>query len=169
MLYVTPKDGAFSCEIVGGTRDLNAGQLVDRVGVMLGLSFPCGAALERLALENQKKVPARRVKTEDGFVHLSGLENVARAMYEETGDGALTAAAVFHYLSDAVIGMSRDFRAKYGELPLLFAGGVMSNGIVRAAVEGSLSQVFFAAPAFSADNAAGIALLAEARYRAEHK
>lgn len=167
MLCVTPKDGAFSCEIVGGTRDLNAGQLVDRVGVMLGLSFPCGVALEKMAIENTAAIPKRRVKTEEGFVHLSGLENVARALYDETGDKALTAAAVFAYLSDAMIGMSRDFRKKYGDMPLLFAGGVMSNGIIRAAVEKALSDVYFASPAFSADNAAGIGLLTEERYLSE--
>ena len=37
--------------VVGKTLDLNAGQAVDRVGVMLGCSFPCGIELERLALE----------------------------------------------------------------------------------------------------------------------
>lgn len=167
MLYVTPRDGAFSCDIAGGTRDLNAGQLVDRVGVMLGLSFPCGAALERLALENKERVPSRKIKTENGFVHLSGLENVARALYEETKDKSLTAAAVFRYLSDAVIAMSRDFRAAYGEMPLLFAGGVMSNGIIRSAVKSVLTDVYFAEPSFSADNGAGIALLTEARYLTE--
>ena len=39
---------------IGGTLDLNAGQAVDRVGVMMGLKFPCGAALEKLALGTDK-------------------------------------------------------------------------------------------------------------------
>ena len=39
----------FSCEIVGGTLDINAGQLIDRVGVAMGLSFPCGKELEAIA------------------------------------------------------------------------------------------------------------------------
>ena len=169
MLYVLPENGAFSCEIVGGTKDLNGGQLVDRIGVMLGLSFPCGIALEKLALENTKKIPARKIKTEQGYVHLSGLENVAQTLYRETGDAPLTAAAVFRYLSDAVIGMSRDFRATYGDLPLLYAGGVMSNAIIRENVTAALANVHFAEPAFSSDNGAGIALLTEERYRAEKK
>lgn len=166
LLLVTPKDGAFACEIVGGTKDLNGGQLVDRIGVALGLSFPCGVALETLAFENKKKIPARKIKTEQGYVHLSGLENVAQALYRETGDKALTAAAVFRYLSDAVIGMSRDFRALYGDLPLLYAGGVMSNTIIRERVTSEISNAYFAEPAFSSDNGAGIALLTEERFRA---
>ena len=40
----------FSAEIVGDTADISAGQLVDRAGVMLGLKFPCGGELEKLAL-----------------------------------------------------------------------------------------------------------------------
>jgi tRNA A37 threonylcarbamoyltransferase TsaD len=35
--------------ILGQTLDLNAGQAVDRVGVMLGMHFPCGEELEALA------------------------------------------------------------------------------------------------------------------------
>ena len=37
--------------LVGRSLDLKAGQAVDRVGVLLGLSFPCGPELERLALQ----------------------------------------------------------------------------------------------------------------------
>ncbi len=165
MLRVFPENAAFSAEIVGGTRDLNAGQLVDRVGVMLGLAFPCGAALEKLAGENEKKLPKRKIKSENGYVHLSGLENIARAEFAKSEDRAYVAALVFRYLSDAVIGMSRDFRASYGDMPLLFAGGVMSNGIIKENVKRELDRVYFAEPAFSADNAAGVALLTEARYK----
>ena len=42
-ILVSPDcDDVFTCEIVGRTLDLNAGQLVDRTGVMMGLQFPCG-------------------------------------------------------------------------------------------------------------------------------
>lgn len=37
----------FSCEVVGGSRDLHAGQVIDRIGVLLGLAFPAGPALEK--------------------------------------------------------------------------------------------------------------------------
>lgn len=162
MLLVRPSENGFSAEIVGGTRDLNAGQLVDRIGVMLGLAFPCGAALEALALTNTKKIPCRKVRSENGYVHLSGVENIVRKLYDETGDAALCAAFLLDYLAKAVIEMSRDLRLMAGEdVPIVYAGGVMSNTVIRAAVERTLANVFFAEPAFSTDNAAGIALLAE--------
>ena len=47
---------------------------------------------------------------------------------------------------------------KYGRLPLLYAGGVMSNSIIRKSYESKYSA-YFAEPEFSADNAAGIAYL----------
>lgn len=162
MLYVKGHADGFTAEIIGGTRDLNAGQLIDRIGVMLGLSFPCGPALERLAMTNTQPVPHRRVKTEAGYIHLSGLENISRKLYEESKDAALVAAFVLQYLADAVVAMSRDLRAMRGEdTPILYAGGVMSNSLIREAVTAKLRNVRFATPAFSADNAAGIALLAE--------
>ncbi len=169
MLYVTPKDFGFKAEIVGGTRDLNAGQLVDRIGVMLGLRFPAGPALEALARENKRVVPRRKVKTEDGFVHLSGVENMARSLFEAEKEASLTAAFVFEYLSSAVVAMSESLRERYGEnMPIVYAGGVMSNAIIKDNVTKKISDAYFAAPAFSADNAAGIALLTEERYEAEN-
>ena len=50
-----------------------------------------------------------------------------------------------------------------GQLPLLFAGGVMSNRIIAKKICDRLGECYFAKPAFSADNAAGIALLCRAR------
>ncbi|MCQ2386720.1 MAG: peptidase M22, partial [Clostridia bacterium] len=163
-LLCTPAENGFHAEIVGGTADLHAGQLIDRVGVMLGLPFPCGPALETLARENRKPIPKRKVKTENGFLHLSGFENLARKLYEDTRDKALTAAYVQYLLAEGVTAMSRDFRSAYpgeaGEpVPLVYAGGVMSNGYIREWVQRRLDNTFFAAPVFSADNAAGIALL----------
>ena len=167
MLYAVPDGFGFKAEIIGGTRDLNAGQLVDRIGVMLGLRFPAGPALEALALQNTKALVRRKVKSEDGFVHLSGVENMARALYEKERDAAQTAAFVFDYLSEAIVSMSLQLRERYGsETPIVYAGGVMSNGIIREKVTQKINGAYFAAPAFSADNAAGIALLTEERHKA---
>ena len=47
----------------------------------------------------------------------------------------------------------------YGNLPLIYAGGVMSNSIIRNEFTQKFGA-FFAQPEFSTDNAAGIAVLA---------
>ena len=64
--------------------------------------------------------------------------------------------------------MSRDFRKKMS-LPLVFAGGVMSNTIIRSKIEAELSDVYFAEPALSADNAVGIAALTADAYAENYR
>ena len=47
---------------------------------------------------------------------------------------------------------------RYGNLPLLYAGGVMSNSMIRTKFQQKYNA-YFAAPEFSADNAAGVAIM----------
>lgn len=168
MLYVTKATNGFHTRIVGGTRDLNAGQLIDRIGVALGLAFPAGPALEKLALTYEGKIPRRGVKTENGYVNISGVENQARDLFEKEKNREMTAAFVLDHLSRMMIAMSRDFR-RTEPLPLLFAGGVMSNTIIRREIEKVLPDVYFAEPAFSADNAVGIARLTAEAYENQNQ
>ena len=70
------------------------------------------------------------------------------------------------YLAAVFAGMARQLRGTYGGLPIVWAGGVMSNRRIRAQLE-QLGDCRFAEPAFSADNAAGTALLCRRRYISE--
>ena len=151
----------FDAQLVGGTKDLNAGQAVDRIGVAMGLDFPAGPALEKLALQNDKKIPRPKISGDGMSFHLSGLENLALKLYKDTNDAPLTAAFVLDYIARALEFATNAFRREYGNLPVLFAGGVMSNGIIRSYLS-HYDDTYFATPAFSADNAAGIALLTAA-------
>ena len=158
VLRVTPNGVGFDIELVGETDDINAGQAIDRVGVAMGLSFPCGRELEALAAEYKGKIYKHPVTVRACRCSLSGAENIALKIYRETGDKRAAAAFVFDFICKTLIKMTEDAMAKYGESPVLYAGGVMSNHLMR----GELSALFdasFAEPAFSADNAAGIALL----------
>ena len=60
LVTVSPTDRAFLAETVGGTADVNAGQLIDRVGVYMGLPFPSGKFIEELALQNTAKIPKKK-------------------------------------------------------------------------------------------------------------
>lgn len=51
VLDCTRQHGGYGIECIGGTQDLHAGQLIDRIGVALGLPFPAGPYLEKLARE----------------------------------------------------------------------------------------------------------------------
>ena len=161
VLYVSSySERGFTVELCGGAADLNAGQLVDRVGVALGLSFPCGPALERLAAENTKKIPKPKIAVRGLSANLSGIENQALRLYRETNDAPLVAAYVLDFIAGTLTALTRALLEEKGEIPILYAGGVMSNRRIRAALAPS-GDTAFAEPAFSADNAAGIALLCQ--------
>ena len=161
-LYVRPHQGDFRCDLIGGTLDMNAGQAIDRLGVAMGLSFPCGPEMERLAiLSGETRARGMRVSVKDGRCNLSGLENKALKLFEETGDKAKTAAFVLNFIAETLVHITRDVRGSYPELPVVYSGGVMSCSLIQKRLLGE--NTYFAAPAFSADNASGIALLARRR------
>lgn len=158
LLLVKGGDHGFDTELVGGTKDLNAGQVIDRIGVFLGMPFPAGPHLERAALAYSGKIPTKKVSVDGTYVNLSGLENMARKIYEESGDRGKTAAFVFEYLGNAIALMCDNLVSAYENMPFVFAGGVMCNSIIK----GKLNDRFdarFAEPLMSADNAVGIAEL----------
>lgn len=157
VLYTRPQGDSFSVTLVGETADLNAGQLIDRVGVTLGLRFPCGPALEALAAENRAKLPTPRISVKDCRCNLSGGENMAAKLLRETGDKPLVAAATMEFIARTLCRMRDQLRERYPDIPIVYAGGVMSNKMLAARLADA--NAYFAAPAFSADNAAGVALL----------
>ncbi len=162
-LLVKPRGSSFSSELVGETLDLNAGQVIDRVGVAMGLDFPCGAALEKLAAGFEGKTHRPRISVKDGNCNLSGLENMATELYRKTQDKGAVAALVFDFICRTLMEMCSQLMDRYGRMPVLFAGGVMSNTYMREAISSEFDACF-ATPAFSADNAAGIALLCRREY-----
>lgn len=167
-LAVTPRAPYMAIETVGGSRDLHAGQLIDRIGVMLGLPFPCGPALERLALENKKRLPAAKLSVNGAYCNLSGCENMARRLYEETSDAALTAAFTLDTVARTIEAMTAGLLASRPDLKkVVYAGGVMADGIIRDYLSARFDCVF-GAPEFSADNAAGAAYLTYMRYKFEN-
>ncbi len=158
MLSVKGNGNAFEAELIGGTYDLNAGQVIDRVGVYMGLRFPCGREMEELALSFSGKIPKRKVSVKGYSFNLSGLENIAIKLYDETGDKALTAAFVFEYVSNTLTGVCDNCEKENGKTTFVFAGGVMSNSIIKSKLSGRYDAIF-AEPSLSADNAVGIAAL----------
>lgn len=144
--------------LVASSLDLKGGQAVDRVGVMLGLSFPAGPELERLALQSDAKFKIH--PTMRGCdCSLSGIENQCRAMLDKGVPKEEIARFCLLSLLAALDAMCGALLKEYGDLPVLFAGGVMSNSIIRQALTQRWGASF-ATPEFSADNAAGAAILA---------
>ena len=163
VLLIDPKEAGFSVTLVGETADINAGQAIDRVGVALGLSFPCGRELERLASLYSGRLSSRSVCVRDGRCSLSGVENLALRLWNETGDPSAVAAFVFDFIERTLIEMGEQVMARYGRMPVIFAGGVMSNRWMRKNLS-SRFEAYFSEPEFSADNGAGVALLCRSAF-----
>ena len=168
LLYAEPnEDIGFSAEIIGRTLDISAGQLVDRVGVMLGLTFPCGNELEKLAKESKaKKIPSR-ICIKDGNCNISGAENTAAKMLKEGNPPEDVARFAIEFVGKTIVQMSLAAREKYPDLPIIYAGGVMRNGIIKKMLAKELTNVLFADTALSSDNAVGTAYLGWERYKRE--
>ncbi len=159
IVSVKPSECGFEVELIGGSTDLHAGQAIDRIGVKMGISFPCGKEIERLAKENIKNIPSYKISVTDFSCNLSGLENLALKLYKETNDKCLTAAFVLNFIANTLEKLTDNIRNKYGNIKIVYAGGVMSNKIIQSYISEKFSEVYFAEPEFSADNACGTAIL----------
>ncbi len=144
-------------EKVGGTLDINAGQLIDRIGVKLGLDFPCGAELEKISGDPSSVKP--RIKNTGAFFNMSGIENIANDMIDKGAHASDVAAFVFANVRCALENMLQYAKNTYSDLPVLFAGGVSSNKYLNNYFTEKYGA-YFAEPQFSADNACGVAILA---------
>ena len=164
IIYTTPSErGILQAERIGGTLDINAGQLIDRLGVKMGLSFPCGAAMDRMAAACDAKVPGAPVTVKELDCNLSGLENKALQFWSDTGeDKALTSKYVLHAVAMTLLRLTENLRKRYPDLPVIYAGGVMSSQYVRPFLS---PHGLFADAVYASDNAAGTALLAREAWK----
>lgn len=162
VLSVSPDEkNVFRVERIGGTLDLNAGQVIDRAGVMMGLKFPCGASLEKAALSYSGTPDRVSVSVKGVECNLSGAENKAEKLYLETGDKERCAAYVISYVCRTLMKMTENLRSLNATAPIIYAGGVMSCSLIKKELSRFGS---FAQPEFSSDNAAGIALMTRNKY-----
>lgn len=157
-LFVEPKEAGFSVRIIGKTQDLNAGQAIDRAGVLMGLRFPAGRRMEELSKTSTEPLPPIRVSVKEGVCNLSGLENQAKQLFEKTQNPALVSRFVFAFVGKTLVKLTEFVDSLHPGIPILYAGGVMSNQYLQELL-GKREKTYFAKPEFSSDNAAGIALL----------
>ena len=159
LLRVEPEeDGvAVRAEILGGTSDISAGQLIDRTGVLLGLSFPAGKGVEKLSRQAQKR-EYYKVKVNGLTFSLSGMENKVRQMVQRGEEPAEIAWFAQETVCRVVQACTKAAMEEYPGLPVLCSGGVASNGRLKELLRQNCGALF-AQPRFSTDNAMGTAVL----------
>ncbi len=158
VLYVEPdNDSVFKITLAAGSLDLKAGQAVDRVGKLLNLPFPSGKYIDGLACESDREYKIKPY-IKDGWCSFSGVQNKCESMVKNGEKPCDTAKYCIDCIYAAVRLMTEHALKKYGDLPLIYAGGVMCNSIIRKRIAEEYGG-FFASPEFSSDNAAGTAYL----------
>lgn len=158
LTYVTPDEGGrLSIEKIGGTTDISAGQLIDRIGVSMGLRFPAGKMMDELA-EKSEKSDKFAVKVKGMEFSLSGMENQAKSRISSGDDKSDIAAFVIETIASTVLKATVNAKKIYGDVPVVLSGGVAGNRGLRR-VLAPLSPICAEAK-FSSDNALGAAVLA---------
>ena len=156
-------DGCYLLEQIGGSMDLHAGQFIDRVGVALGLQFPTGPELEKLA-ETADYITELPVSVRKLQVSLSGPATAALRKLQAGEDKAALALGVECALAETFARMLRNGAAAYDAADVLLVGGVASNKFIRAHVEEKLQKrnirLWVPEARFSCDNASGCAAYA---------
>ena len=145
-------------ERVGTSRDLYAGQAVDRTGVRLGFDFPAGAQLSALARECPDEIRPK-VSVQGADCSLSGVENQCVRLLEQGAAPAYVAKYCLSYIAYTALAMIRAAHGRYPGLPVVCAGGVMSSDIVRDIVQKATPDVLFVPGLYASDNAIGTALI----------
>ncbi len=167
LLLVRPEGTSVAVEIIGGTSDLSAGQLIDRTGVLLGCQFPAGKALDKLYAQADVCYEPR-IKLNGLTFSLSGMENQVKALAEEGEKPANIARFAIDAVSNVVWRATQEAQRRYPGLPVLCSGGVASNSQLRAGLI-HICGAFFAEPRYSTDNAMGTAILTWRALGAEEK
>ena len=167
LLKAEPLGRAVTAEVIGGTTDISAGQLIDRTGVLLELDFPAGKALDALSREAAGKQSPFAVKTDGRHFSLSGMENKVKALVEAGEEPKEIARFVLDTLAGVLQRVTTDVQNEYPGLPVLCSGGVASNTRVRYVLT-EFCQAVFSAPEYAADNAMGAAILTYREWEAQY-
>ena len=175
-LVIVKDYGSF--EILGRTRDDAAGEAFDKVARAIGLGYPGGPKIDKLAKEgNPHAIDFPRAHMEDApyDFSFSGVKsavlnhlNKCRMTGEPIVEADIAASfqqAVVDVLVDNAIRAAKDYHMDR----LAIAGGVASNGALRAAMEAECEKegirFYRPSPIFCTDNAAMIGVAAYYEYR----
>ena len=164
-------------QIIGGSKDISFGQLIDRAGVFLGMAFPSGKMMDETAekaFERSKEESKGMsgdmtnyltpIKADGLMFNLSGIEtNVLRSIKKNTGKEEMIILELFGKIAERIEKTTCDACIKTDIRKVIFAGGVASSRFLRRYMRRSRDirneniETLFGE--LSEDNAVGIAYL----------
>lgn len=143
-------------QIIGGSKDISFGQLLDRIGVGLGCQFPAGEELDKLARIEKPSHILKKIEMDGLWFNLSGMETKALRNLETPG----LIPELFEKISDLLVQATEEAVIQTKIENVLFTGGVAESLTLRDMINHKLkSKVVFGDKDLSSDNGVGVSLL----------
>ena len=171
--------GYNECRVLGGTRDDAAGEAYDKVARVLGLGYPGGPLIDRIAREgNPHAVEFKRVFLEKGSLDFSfsGIKTgVLNYINSEKQSGreictADVAASFQAAVLEVIVTKTVKAAVDMGKDKIVLAGGVAANSRLREMLRTECDKrgiaLYYPSPVLCTDNAAMIGCAAYYRYMA---
>lgn len=159
----TINDRKVSSEILLETLDISFGQLIDRIGVASGQTFPCGKEMDRLSATCSKEIETFfKPKIKEKGINISGLENKFKKMIDQGVENNEIYKSLFINISNGLMDVINHLTKETHYKNIVFVGGVSSNTLLRKLLTSRTygsSKVFFGDNENLRDNAAGIAYM----------
>ena len=161
-------DGVGQYALLGETLDDAAGEAFDKSAKLLGLGYPGGPALAKLAASGrsgQFKLPRPMLHSGDLDFSFSGLKTAVLTLVKQNDSHAQTRADIACATQEAIIDVlahkARAALAQTGLSQLVVAGGVGANSLLRERLNQDIGKrggkVFYPDLEFCTDNGAMIA------------
>jgi N6-L-threonylcarbamoyladenine synthase len=160
----------YDMEIIGGSKDISFGQVLDRAGVALGYQFPAGSYLDQIATREaaHKDIKAADnqltpIKVQDGWLNLSGIDTQIKRTMDSLETDELLILEIFYKITAAIEKMLLQAVSKTGIRDIIVSGGVASSRFIRSELEKFADKqglnIITSDSNLSEDNAVGVALL----------
>lgn len=163
ILLVERKGINYDIEIVGGTLDISFGQLIDRLGVSLDYSFPCGKYIDENALKCREEIQSGlKTSVKEGYMNLSGIENQINKIINDY-DKEYLSKVLLDTLVRCMYKSLSYICDKYNLNEVLFGGGVSSSKYISKELTKKLRRekikAYFTDSEYATDNGVGCAII----------
>lgn len=156
-------------EILGRTRDDAIGEAFDKVARVIGLGYPGGPKVDKLAKEGQPNIELPKTHIEGLDFSFSGIKTAIINLHHKHPDvnKADLCASFEQYVTDMLLENTLKAAKKIGTKKIALAGGVSANSYIRQSfidLEKQGYRVYYPEPILCTDNAAMIAAAGYYRY-----
>ncbi len=170
VLLVKETENEYKAKIIAATKDINAGQLIDRLGVKMELGFPAGKEVDKRACLYSGPKIVLPISASFDACNFSGTEAAAIREYENGTNIDAVCEGIMSSIARTLAKMVGGAAYYAGISDVLMAGGVSSSEYLRKYLpiylekRGMNLNLKFSSVEFSSDNAVGVALLGRKKY-----